>query len=343
MNLKLNPKSYRIPFPVVDCNQDFGQFAKDLDGEIVDQDTIQLSGRIAKGVVKRMQLEPGCYIRTWNLFFNQSVELYRQGPETDNRSFSIVYVLTPDSCQLQRIGNHWQFNQMGVRSTLMTGNDVDLQFDIQAFHPVQVIDISVSAFWLSFQFRKAGLPLENLLDKINDKESSFILSRLCSTSVLMSVNKLFDTLSNMSDQQAQVNELSSSLIVDFLHKALNSNVPVVQGNNDAHFLKVMEAEVILQGHLQKNLPCVSDIALQVSLSESTLKRHFKAIFGKSMYEYYLEKKMNLAKLLLLEKPLTVYQTAHLLGYEKVSNFIEIFKKHHGFSPGSMKKKGFSNL
>jgi len=343
MNLKLNTKSYRIPFPLVDCTQDFGQFAKDLDGEVVDQDTIQLSGRIARGTVKRWEVESGCCIRAWNLFFNQPVELYRQGSEADNRNFSIAYVLTPDSCQLQRVGDHWQFNQVGVRSTLMTGNDIDLQFDIQAFHPVQVIDISISAFWLSFQFRKAGLPLENLLDKINNKENSFILSKLCSTSVLMSVNKLFDTLTNINNQQAQVSELTTSLVVDFVHKALNSNALVVQGSNDAHFLKVMEAEVILQAHLQKNLPCVSDIAQQVSLSESTLKRHFKVIFGKSMYEYYLEKKMNLAKLILLEKPLTVNEAANLLGYEKVSNFIEIFKKHHGFSPGSMKKKGITNL
>jgi AraC-like DNA-binding protein len=343
MNLKLNTKSYRIPFPLVDCTQDFGQFAKDLDGEMVDQDTIQLSGRIAKGIIKRNQVESGCCIRSWNLFFNQPVELCRQGSQTDSKNFSIAYVLTPDSCQLQRIGDHWQFNQVGVRSTLMTGNDIGLQFDIQAFHPVQVIDISVSAFWLSLQFRKAGLPLDNLLDKINDKEGLFILSKLCSTAVLMSVNKLFDMLTNMNDQQAQVSELATSLVVDFLHKVLNSNVPVVQGNNDAHFLKVMEAEVILQAHLQKNLPSVSDIAQQVSLSESTLKRHFKVIFGKSMYEYYLEKKMNLAKLLLLEQPLTVSETANLLGYEKVSNFIEIFKKHHGFSPGSMKKKGLTNL
>jgi AraC-like DNA-binding protein len=343
MNLKLNTKSYRIPFPVVDCSQDFGQFAKDLDGEMVDQNTVQLSGRIAKGVVKRSLVESGCCIRAWNLFFNQPVELYRQGASTDNKTFSVIYVLTPDSCQLQRIGDHWQFNQVGVRSTLMTGNDLDLQFDIQAFHPVQVIDISVSAFWLSLQFRKAGLPIENLLDKINDKESSFILSKLCSTSVLMSVNKLFDALTATNDQQLQVNAVATSLVVEFLHKALNSNIPVAQGSNDAHFLKVMEAEVILQAHLQKNLPCVSDIAQLVSLSESTLKRHFKVIFGKSLYEYYLEKKMNLAKLLLLEQPLTVYEAANQLGYEKVSNFIEIFKKHHGFSPGSMKKKGFTNL
>jgi AraC-like DNA-binding protein len=343
MSFKLNTKNYRIPFPSIDCEEDFGQFAQALGGEVIEQDVLQLSGRLAKGVVKINQVTAGCCVRAWNLFFNQPVELYKPGIRSENKSFSIIYVLTPESCQLKSIGEHWQFSQAGIRTALMVGNDIDLQFDIQSFHPVQVIDINVSTLWLALQFQKAGFPIENLMDKLREKEEAFILSKVCSTAVIMGVNKLFDTIMNAERNPELVVQEAAALIIDFLSKSLNSNVPIVQGSNDAHFQKVMEAEIILQAHLQKNLPCVSNIAQQVSLSESTLKRHFKAIFGKSMYEYYLEKKMNLAKLLLLEQPLTVYETANLLGYEKVSNFIEIFKKHHGFSPGSMKKKGFMNL
>ncbi len=342
MNLKLSTKNYRVPFPSIDCAEDFGQFAQALGGEIIDQDVLKLSGRLAKGTVKINPITSGCCVRTWNLFFNEPVELYKPGIQSENRSFSIIYVLTPDSCQLKSIGEHWQFNQAGIRTALMVGNDIDLQFDIQPFHPVQVIDINVSTLWLALQFQKAGLPIETLMDKVREKDEAFIISKVCSTAVIMSINKLFDMIMNKEDDADAVAQKAAGLTVDFLSKSLSNNVPIVQGNNDAHFQKVMEAEIILQAHLQKTLPCMSNIAQQVSLSESTLKRHFKAIFGKSMYEYYLEKKMNLAKLLLLEQPLTVYETASLLGYEKVSNFIDIFKKHHGFSPGSMKKKGFSN-
>jgi AraC-like DNA-binding protein len=343
MNLKTNTKNYSIQFPSINCDQDFGQFAKDLNGEIIDEDVLQLSGGIAKGIVKKSRAEAGCCMRAWNLFFNHPVELYKHDNRSDNKSFTIVYVLTPDYCQLNSIGVHQQFNQTGTRSTLMVANDIDLKFDIVPFHPIQVIDISVTTFWLAQQFQKAGLPLENLLDKLNEKNSSLIISKVCPTAVIVSVNKLFDAVMNTEYDNKEACRLATSLILDFLNKTLNSQVPRAFGNNDAHFIKVMEAEAILQAHLQRDLPSVYDIAQQVSLSQSTLKRHFKVIFGKSMYEYYLEKKMNLAKLLLLEQPLTVNQAANLLGYEKVSNFIGIFKKHHGFSPGSVKKKGFSNM
>jgi len=54
------------------------------------------------------------------------------------------------------------------------------------------------------------------------------------------------------------------------------------------------------------------------------------------YEYYLEKKMELAKWLLQEKKVSVSETAYMLGYEKVSAFITIFKKYHHILPGRLK-------
>ncbi|AXY76985.1 AraC family transcriptional regulator [Paraflavitalea soli] len=343
MNLKLYTKHYSIPFPPMDCDQDFEQFAKELNGEVIGKDALQLSGGLVKGLVKKERVQPGCCLRAWNMVFNNPIELVKPGNQPDNKSFTVVYVLTPGSCRLKNIGGHEQINPTETRNSLMVANNIDLRYDIVPLQPVQVIEINVTSFWLAQQFQKAGFPLDNLLDRINEKENPLILSSICTISVINQVNTLFDLLIDREHAPTQIAQLSTSLVLDFLNKALNSRVPQAPGNNDAHFIKVMEAEAILQAHLQRTLPNVYDIAQQVSLSESTLKRHFKMIFGKSLYEYYLEKKMNLAKTLLLEQPLTVYQTASKLGYEKVSNFIWIFKKHHGYSPGSIKKRGLSNV
>jgi AraC-like DNA-binding protein len=47
--------------------------------------------------------------------------------------------------------------------------------------------------------------------------------------------------------------------------------------------------------------------------------------------------MDFAKKMLLEKPMRVNEVAALLDYDKVSNFIRMFKRRHGFSPGSLLK------
>ncbi|MBI1342421.1 MAG: hypothetical protein GC171_05740 [Terrimonas sp.] len=60
-------------------------------------------------------------------------------------------------------------------------------------------------------------------------------------------------------------------------------------------------EKILMEHISHKLPKVSSIAKEVALSESSLKRYFKSLYGKGLYEYYLEKKMQYAMELLTEK------------------------------------------
>jgi AraC-like DNA-binding protein len=103
-----------------------------------------------------------------------------------------------------------------------------------------------------------------------------------------------------------------------------------------HMQTIREVEQRLVHSLEDMLPPQRQLAREFALSESTLKRHFKAVYGKTMYEYYLEKKMELAKRLLQERKISVTETAYMLGYEKVSAFISMFKKVHKVSPGSLK-------
>ncbi len=103
-----------------------------------------------------------------------------------------------------------------------------------------------------------------------------------------------------------------------------------------HMQTIRQVEQRLVHSLEDMLPPQKELAREFALSESTLKRHFKAVYGKTMYEYYLEKKMGLAKRLLQEKKISVTETAYRLGYEKVSAFISMFKKVHNVLPGSLK-------
>ncbi|WEK37225.1 MAG: AraC family transcriptional regulator [Candidatus Pseudobacter hemicellulosilyticus] len=336
-------RNYRIKFPAIDLDDDLQQFAHEIGGEITGPGQVQVSGKIAKGAVQRFQFEPGFSLRTWNLLFQDPVDLYKPATQGADSTFSVIYLLTPDNSVLKTIGTHRQFSRQGVRSTLMIADSVPIDIEMVPHHPVQILELNVTAFWLAQQFQKAGLPLESLLERINDLQSPLIMIEPSPASVSLAVNTLFDDCMAKEKNQGQIQQQAAALVISFLEKTIERSGKDIQANNDAHFEKIMEAEAILKAHLQKTLPNVGVIAHQVALSESTLKRHFKVVFGKSVYEYYLSKKMQLAKNLLLERPLTVNETAEILGYEKVSNFIDIFKKHHGYSPGSIKKRGFPSI
>ena len=87
-------------------------------------------------------------------------------------------------------------------------------------------------------------------------------------------------------------------------------------------------------------PKIDTVAKKVNMSVSSLLRQFKLIFGKSIYQYYVEKKMELGKKMILENNFTVKETAEMLGYNQASPFIECFTKYHGYSPGSLKSLSY---
>ena len=128
------------------------------------------------------------------------------------------------------------------------------------------------------------------------------------------------------------------LVAEFFRKISSRSINEAPENKTLYYDKIMLAEKMLEENLQGIFPGVDSIAKRVALSESTLKRYFKTVFNQSLYEHYLEIKMEHAKRLMLEKPLTVNEVAAILNYEKVSSFIETFKKHHGYSPGHLKRK-----
>lgn len=68
------------------------------------------------------------------------------------------------------------------------------------------------------------------------------------------------------------------------------------------------------------------------MSESTLRRHFKIVFGKNIYEYYQGKRMGWAKNELQKGELTITELALKLGFRKPNNFTKAFKKEFKVLP-----------
>lgn len=109
-------------------------------------------------------------------------------------------------------------------------------------------------------------------------------------------------------------------------------------SNEWHLQCVQEAERLIPTFLEGKLPSKEELGKLVGMSESVLRRQFRKIHGKSLYAFYLDKKMVLARQLIQEGGRKVEEVAWRLGYEKTSAFINIFKKHHKITPGKLKSK-----
>jgi len=330
---------FQVHITRLHSTRSFKEFATSVSAEVTQENMISINPTTGRGFIMKTNPENGLSVRLWNVILNQQTRLFKHAlPGAKQKGFNLVYILTPEHCRLRTIGTHTQFNNYSARTSYLLADDVAYDFEIDAYHPIQVIDLSISEKWLQLQFERKSLPFPDLWERTVKTDAPFVLSDICSSTVNVTTNELFEVIVHDGTRHSVVMSLATVLVSEFFKKMFNRQPPEAYAIKDVHFEKIMEAENILLAHLQKNLPNLDKIAQSVSLSESTLKRHFKAIFGKSIYEYYLEKKMELAKQLMLENTLTVNDTAERLGYEKVSNFIEIFKKHHGYSPGVLKKK-----
>lgn len=77
---------------------------------------------------------------------------------------------------------------------------------------------------------------------------------------------------------------------------------------------------------------ISELSKMALISETKLKTNFKSIFGKTIYEYVINKRMEIAKNLLDERRIKVKEAAVLVGYSNIGYFSKTFKEKYGFSP-----------
>lgn len=80
-------------------------------------------------------------------------------------------------------------------------------------------------------------------------------------------------------------------------------------------------------------PTTREIARACYLSETALRRGFKARFGCTVYEYILERRLRMAHDLLECGRYKVKDVAWMVGYTNVSHFIDAFRRHYGLTPG----------
>ena len=111
------------------------------------------------------------------------------------------------------------------------------------------------------------------------------------------------------------------------------------------FLVLNELKRFDSGSSTKNLfisnmtnpPSLIELSNDINLSLKKLKEGFKKIYGKPVYQYLLEYKMELAKKLLSENSYNVNEVSIKLGYSTSSHFITAFKNKYGLTPKNFKK------
>ncbi|WP_233558476.1 helix-turn-helix transcriptional regulator [Aquimarina sp. BL5] len=77
---------------------------------------------------------------------------------------------------------------------------------------------------------------------------------------------------------------------------------------------------------------IHQLSRQIGLNDFVLKKEFKVLFGKTIFEYATELRMEKAKQLLLHSKKPIYEISELVGYKNSTHFTAAFKKIEGITP-----------
>ncbi len=222
------------------------------------------------------------------------------------------------------------------QNILLSFNNPNIVLHTSTTTDSELVEISFSKSWLLNQYSSQSSIKPEMLLSLAEKSNKNYATGLMDREDRDHVQKLIDSY-HLGANIFRLNAIALSLINNLLQKNINKEnkiMPAAKNVPDEISALVKK----IKGHINGHLPSIKELAKELSTSESSLQRHFKSVYGKSVYDYYLDIKMQKAKDLLSENETNVKQVAYLLGYDDVSSFINTFKKYTGSLPGDLKKK-----
>jgi len=333
----LNKLSYI--FGEIDSDDSISRLAE-VFNSISDKGLIQIPSSIGTGLIKKVQLDDGLTMRIWNFSTNKPVILQKQPHRyiKDEKYFHIGYLLNTDSISFNNKAFLKPMRIPHGMNTVFFSSDAEMDLEVDPGTGFHAIDLSVTYSWLMGAFSDSDSQIRPFIKELNERQHPTMLLESSSPAEYRVVSDIYTAAASDLKSRLHIKAEALLLIAEFFRKISSRSTQEVLESNVLYYDKIMMAEQMLEENLQGIFPGVDAIAKRVALSESTLKRYFKAVFNRSLNEHYLEIKMEHAKRLMLEKHVTVNEVASILNYEKVSSFIETFKKHHGYSPGQLKRK-----
>jgi AraC-like DNA-binding protein len=334
-------QSFQFYFCELDSDLSFTNLAESF-GSKFSNGLIQVPIDYGTGTIKRIFFEEGFNLRAGDICLNKPMSWHKVAlpAARGDKEFHLSFVISPaDIIERHPVVKSMQIPKSGI-NTFFFSNDISFEFALAAGEDFQAVDISLHGSWLREQFADAESSIAAFINQLIKNPQPSVYFECCNQVELKILDDLLGSVLTDAGNTLRSKELATSLVTGFFSKLHLRSPGEKLRQRNVYYEKMIQVEKLLKCHLQQTLPSIEAISKQVSLSESTLKRHFKQMYNKSIYEYYLELKMDLAKRILLEKEISVNEVAAMLDYGKVSNFIDMFKKHHGLSPGSMKKKLF---
>ena len=229
------------------------------------------------------------------------------------------------------------FNQGSYKLSLIKNKNLtlynpakDLPLDVNIYKKSITISIliTIKKFHELFSKDTENIPFlsdENINQKYYNENTtteavSLSLNQILNTSLKNTRNKLY--------LKSKVYEIFSLIFIQDNEKNIEQ-CPFIM--SDDQLQKIRKAKEIIIERFD-NPPSLIEISEEIKLSLRKLKEGFKEVYGKPVFQYLLDYKMELSRKMLTEGVYNVNEISLKLGYSTASHFIAAFKKKFSITP-----------
>jgi AraC family transcriptional regulator len=82
---------------------------------------------------------------------------------------------------------------------------------------------------------------------------------------------------------------------------------------------------------------LAELAQAADMSDFHFSRLFRKATGQAPSQYFIQLRMDKARRLLLNSPMSIIDIALEVGYSSPSHFAHLFKRHAGVTPGAYRR------
>jgi AraC-like DNA-binding protein len=281
--------------------------------------------------IKCTEIENDAYTLSWNLKEGNNYAFIKEPISIDaGHQFTLVYFLQGDVASVSINGKPASGIDNIHNKVLFANPNTSSEITFTEGLPLKGISVVFTAEWLQKQFLNAGL----FLDTVSIINYSSALFENTSEE-----NNLIKRLLYLIEDKKSILTVKSHFY-NLIHSIIKHLTAGEEKNKEVIKNPVMHAvEKIIVKSVMGKMPTLKQLADQFFMSIASLKRHFKVTFGSSIYNYFLSKKMDYAKDMLLNAK-SVKEVCYALSYESVSHFTAIFKKYHDCCPSEICHKRY---
>lgn len=269
-----------------------------------------------------------CYA---DFLLNEELKFYLDNPNQKN--IYVLYLLRGHKIQIDTDpSTSLQLNQKQFALIYCTKNQSQINLTCLPSERIELLVIGVSAVW--FQ------ELETLRE-VFEQEKIIPVNKTLNKVVNMSI-ELADCISGTNHLDRFAGKIKDCYLELKVQEILLLSVEAYKNSLKEHEeidTGALEKMTIIHDLLTNNPDrehSLKNLAETICSNTTFVKLNFKKIYGKTVFEYLQQVRMEKSLQLLKQKTHSVTEIASQVGYKHATHFTAAFKKYYGLSPKKIK-------